>query len=392
MSGEWTAERQLWHQLREHPELLVAIRESKLPELPLQRLLRKTWPDELIPPAFALEQCRRKAEGKFARAAEMWLEKKSLEQSTSEAVARHKARRFREAEYVWDFCAGIGGDALALAQHTSVIAVDLSPVNSLLLEWNAELYGVSDRIHPVTASVEGQTGARGWVHIDPDRRAGKAGRSLRVEDMQPGLDYLVTLPARFHGGAIKLSPASNFGGKFPDYEAELISLNGECKEATLWFGTLGEPGLWRATVLPAGESIAGNPMDAWPQLGELGCYLYDPDPAVVRAGLVNQLAEEQQLLRLDDAEEYLTADHLLHSPFVQTFEVLEELPNNDRAIRKSVRSHGLGQIEIKCRHIPIQADQVRKKLDLSGDQPGVLVYARLAGKARAILCRRVTEE
>ena len=66
----------------------------------------------------------------------------------------------------------------------------------------------------------------------------------------------------FGGGGIKASPASNFGGKFPHAEIELVSLEGECKEATIWFGELAEPGLWRTTVLPSGETIAGDPLAA----------------------------------------------------------------------------------------------------------------------------------
>ena len=89
------------------------------------------------------------------------------------------------------------------------------------------------------------------------------------------------------GGAIKLSPASNFGGKFDDVEIELVSLHGECKEATIWFGSLATPGLYRATVLPAGETLAADPLSEFPEQGPLAKYLYDPDPAIVRSGLVD---------------------------------------------------------------------------------------------------------
>ena len=73
---------------------------------------------------------------------------------------------------------------------------------------------------------------------------------------------MTQLTKEFRGGAIKTSPASNFGGKFPLAEVELVSLKGECKEATIWFGELAEPGLWRATALPSGESLSGDPLSA----------------------------------------------------------------------------------------------------------------------------------
>ena len=91
---------------------------------------------------------------------------------------------------------------------------------------------------------------------------------------------------------------------------------------------------------------------------------------------------------MDEAEEYLTSEHAVYSPFVQTFAVLAELPNQSRALRDWFRQSEFGQLEIKCRHIPIQADKLRKELSLPGTQPGVLVIARVAGKARAIAAQR----
>ncbi|MCH8271326.1 MAG: hypothetical protein IH985_08990 [Planctomycetes bacterium] len=115
-----------------------------------------------------------------------------------------------------------------------------------------------------------------------------------------------------------------------------------------------------------------------------GHYVHHGD----RAGLIDLLAAQTGLRRLDESEEYLTSDRLIDSPFVKAFEILAELPNNEREIRRFFRGANFGQLEVKCRHIPIQADVVRRRLSLEGDQPGVLIFARLSGKARALVCRR----
>ena len=138
------------------------------------------------------------------------------------------------------------------------------------------------------------------------------------------------------------------------------------------------------------ETLAGDPLSAYADMSAVGRYVYDPNPAIVRAGLIDLLSSQTELARLDDAEEYMTSDQLVNSAFVQPFEVLAELPNNDRTIRKFFRDANFGQVEIKCRHIPIQVETVRRKLQLDGDAAGVLIFARVAGKARAIVCRRVT--
>jgi hypothetical protein len=227
------------------------------------------------------------------------------------------------------------------------------------------------------------------VHIDPDRRAQAAGRAVRVEDYVPGLEFLQHMAGTVRGGAIKLSPASNFGGKFVDVEIELVSLHGECKEATIWFGELRGSESWRATVLPSGETLTGEPLDDAAEICLPRQFVYDPDPAVVRAGLVDAAAMRLGLARLDAAEEYLTGAECVSTDLAQVFEIVAELPNNPAEIRAYFRMSDFGQVEIKCRHIPIDADGIRRRLPLPGNQPAVLIFARLAGKSRALVCRRV---
>ena len=375
-------------ELRQTPELLELISAWSGSELGLQSRLRRQFPDALVRAAISLCELRRKAVNKFARAASMWFDRRGLEQSTAELVARHKAKRFDDA--VWDLCSGIGSDAIAMADRCAVIAVDLNPAAGLRTRWNAEVYGVAERVETRCADVLKVDSISGWVHIDPDRRAGSEGKASRIEDYVPGLPELLDLTSRCRGGAIKVGPASNFGGKFPDTEIELISLAGECKEATVWFGELAGSESFRATVLPAGESIAGHPLDAVGVVAPLGRYVYDPDPAVVRAGLIDVVAERLGLNRLDGAEEYLTSDRLVQSAFVHPFEVLAELPNNEHDLRAWLRTSDFGQIEIKCRHIPVQAETLRRRLPLPGTKPGVVLIARIDGKSRMICARRQT--
>jgi hypothetical protein len=75
---------------------------------------------------------------------------------------------------------------------------------------------------------------------------------------------------------------------------------------------------------------------------------------------------------------------------VQPFEVVAELPNNDREIRRYFRGAEIGRLEIKCRRIPIDVESLRRKLPLSGESAAVLIFARLNGRARALVCRRVS--
>ncbi len=375
------------------PELLASIPVERVHEMKLQAELRKKFDPELVRTALTLVELRNRAKAKFTRAAELWLDRASLEQATAESIARHKAKRFSDSETpVLDLFSGMGSNAIGLAlEGRNVIAVETTELQATRVRMNAAAYGVSDRIQ---ASVEENPLAlagESLLHLQPRRELGKQ-RAVKLEDHQPALDELKALIDVTPGGAFTLSSASNFGGKFDGCEAELISLNGDCLEAVIWYGSLRKEHAMTATILPAGWTMSGNPWEAYAQVGPLGTYLYDPDSAVVRAGLLNQLAESLQLDRLDGAEEYLSGNELISSPAVTPYEVIADLPNNDRDIRNYFRQSEIGELEIRCRHVPVDAAALRRKLPLSGREKAVLFYAKLDGKTRALIARRVDQQ
>ena len=91
--------------------------------------------------AIRLIQARAKAALKFEHGLQMWVDPIAIEQATSELVARHKASRFA-CPLVVDLCAGIGGDALALAARSDVLAVDLDQGMCRRLGYNALVYNL----------------------------------------------------------------------------------------------------------------------------------------------------------------------------------------------------------------------------------------------------------
>ena len=110
-------------------------------ELARQIQLRREYPDRLVRGAFALCDLRLQSRREvFPELRKCGFDRQGMEQSTSELVAQHKAKRF--SGNVIDLCSGIGGDLpLALAEHcSSVMAVDSNPVSCLRSAWNADVY------------------------------------------------------------------------------------------------------------------------------------------------------------------------------------------------------------------------------------------------------------
>jgi hypothetical protein len=308
-------------------------------------------------------------------------------------VAVHKARRFAGRTSVSDLCCGIGIDAAALAAHTNVHAIDLSADMVQRAEWNADLLSTAGRVTGITADVTTHHWSGHCVHADPDRRGGRERPVKRLEQYQPPLEWMQLLTRSAIAGALKISPAANFQQKFPGCEIELVSLDGECREATVWFGEFAGTEPFRATLLPSGETLAASPLSAWaPQAESVSDFLLDPDPSIVRAGLIDVLAERHSLQRLDPEEEYLTAASVPPTGFVSAFSVRAVLGANPRELRSYFRDHPAREYEILCRRIPTDADAVRKQLPAGDGPPAAIIFCRISGRARTVVASRYTGE
>lgn len=348
---------------------------------------------ERVNAAVRIAATRRRAAPKFANAAAMWFDATGLEQSTAEAVARHKAMRFAPAGVAFDLCSGIGSDSIAIAAAgPGVISVDLDPASNRRTLWNAAAYGVAEKILAVRNRAQATPmPPSAWAHIDPDRRAGRSVRAKSLEGYEPGVAFLQSVARSQPGGAFKLGPASDFATAFddPSFEIELISLGGECKEATVWFGAAANCRR-RATCLPAGTTWTDRdgPAGSSPACLDVGAWVYDPDPSLARAGLLDAFAVAHGLARLSAGIDYLTSADRVVSPFLPAYEVVETFPLDMKAVRRGLTAHKVGPLDVKIRGVELTPEAVRTRLKLDGDRPATLLLHGGATRG-AILARRI---
>ncbi len=380
----------LLRRLKDCPEIFAAISASTPAELSSQRKLREAFDDELVRAALSVHEARQRAADLLPNADQLWLTRVGLEQSTSREVAAHKAKRFSQFASVFDLCCGIGVDAAAMAEHADVTAIDSAPVMCLRTDWNAAIWDRSEHIRTQCADVTNLDWSDQIVHVDPDRRSGRDRPTKRLELYQPSLEWMQQLTRTAAGGGIKISPASNFLQKFPGCEIELISLNGECREATVWFGSLAGEHAFRATALPTGDSISAEPLSAWTNVVPAAAeFMFDPDPAIVRSGLLDVIAEQYSMQRLDSEEEYLTGAECVTSGFVRAFRIEAVLSGNLKDLKQHLRTAPSTHYEVKCRRIPTNADAVRRQLPTGTAAPRVIFFARISGRATIVVAHRV---
>jgi SAM-dependent methyltransferase len=312
----------------------------------------------------------------------MWFTRDGLEQSSSEPLARHRAARYAGLARVADLCCGIGGDLVGLAGAVDeVLAVDRDPLHLRMAERNAEAYGLAVRTALSDVRELSLDGVHG-VFVDPARRLG--GRRLRTGDSEPPLDWCTGLAETVPAVGIKAAPGLDRDTVPPGWEVEFVADGRDLKEAVLWSPALAEAGS-RATLLPGGEQLLpapGEPVDC----RQPGGYLLDPNPAVTRAGLVEELARELDAWKIDPRIAFLSADRPLHSPFGRSLRVISSLPWREKDIAAQLRAHDIGPLDIRRRGLAGDVDVLRRKLRTDGTRPATLVMTRVADRPWALVC------
>jgi hypothetical protein len=125
--------------------------------------------------------------------------------------------------------------------------------------------------------------------------------------------------------------------------------------------------------------------DPGAEVGGVGAFLYEPDGAVIRAGLVTAVAAGVQGHLVDRRIAYVTGDAAFHTPFARSYRVVEELPYREKQLRAALRERNVGTLTIKKRGVDIAPEQLRKRLALRGDEAATIVLTRVAGEGTALL-------
>ena len=346
--------------------------------------LRQRFSPELVAAALGQQELRTRATAKFTRAADMFFTRPGLEQASAEVVSEHHSHRYRGSAMIADLCCGIGGDLVALAAEAHVLAVDRDPVHLWMARQNARAYGVDGNVETLEADVRDvDLSGVDAVFIDPARRSA-AGRK-RVGESEPPLDWCLDLHRSVDRVGIKAAPGLPHDAVPPGWEMELVAVGRDLKEAVLW-----SPGLataaTRATLLPAGDTLVAGQGGDPVKVGDPSEYLLDPNPAVTRAGLVEDLARDLGAYKIDDQIAFLTSDAEVHSPFARTLRVIDSGPWNQKQLPERLRQLDIGAVDIRRRGLAGDVDALHRKLKLSGSRRATLVMTRARDRPWALIC------
>jgi len=352
--------------------------------------LRTEFPPDLVAAVLTVHELRTRARGKLGRADEWWLTRHGLEQSTAEVIATWRARRYRNLGSVADLCCGIGGDLIALAERSpngKVLAVDRDPLHLALAEANARVHGVRERTTFREADVrEVDLAEVDGVFIDPARRSGQD--RLAVGQSEPPLEWCIALVERVTHVGIKAAPGIPHHLVPAGWELEMIGIGFDLKEAVLWSPAIARTNA-SATVTVDDreyhlEPIPGEPVPV--RAPEAGEFLLDPNPAITRAGLVEDLARLTGSAKLDDRLAFLVNITAVDSPFARTLPIVASLPWNEKQIRARLRELDAGPVDVRRRGLAGDVDAIAKRLRGKGSRPLTVAMTRVQDRPWGLIC------
>jgi hypothetical protein len=346
------------------------------------QMLAKRFPRELARAALETAILRREARVKFPQAEVMYFTREALEQASSWLVAEYRSNRYMGFDHILDLGCSIGGDTLPFSQVAKTTGIDNDPLRLAMARENARALGLDADFLQADLTDYALPSASA-AFFDPARRHDHH-RAFSVEDYTPPLSiikkWLPDIPAL----GVKISPGVDLDEiEGYDCEVEFISVNRALKEAVLWFGPL-KSAHRRATLLPGPHTLIADDIPQLP-LSLPRAYLYEPDPAILRAGLVTVVGEQLDATQLDPQIAYLTGDTHIDTPFARVWAVEDWMPFQLKRLRAYLRDRKVGRLTVKKRGSPLVPEELIHDLRLAGEEEKTIFLTQLEGKPIVIV-------
>lgn len=323
----------------------------------------------------------------------------ALEQASGERTAAYKAT-LMSGKRVIDLSGGLGVDSIFFARiFEQVVYSERDPLLCSVVAHNLQKCGIEnvriENAESIALLDSLPDDFFDWIYVDPARRE-EGRRSIGLEAASPDVvashDLFLRKALRV---CIKASPALEISALkkllASLQEIVVVSVDRECKEILLLLERgcpADKPATIRAVCLSSGsreisEVIGDGEVErvVAPAVKE---YLYEPDPAIIKAKLSSRLAADSGLEFVNQSVDYLTADRKVEHFAGRTFRVVECVAWKPKSFRAFLERHELVGASIQRRDFPLSTEELRKKYRLVESERHFLFFTKDA--ARRALC------
>jgi THUMP domain-like len=327
----------------------------------------------------------------------------ALEQCSSEAAARYKADLV-QGRALADLTGGLGVDTRYFAgRFAQVHYVERQPALAEAAAWNLAQLGVPNvAVHHQAAEdfLAHLPQPIDCFYLDPARRA-EQGRVFQLQDCEPdAAAWLPRLLALAPQVLLKTSPLLDLAAArrqlhlaVPGALAQVVVLavDNDCKEVlyllnrpgaapapepTVRAVNLGRPGTTEFAFTLAQEQAATAP------LGPPENYLYEPNPAVLKAGAFKSVAVGYGLTKLHPHTHLYTSALAVPDFPGRRFRLKAQIKPDKRALKELIPA---GRANLAVRNFPQTVAQLRQQLALREGGDEYLFACTLADGRKVIL-------
>ncbi|MBI4152209.1 methyltransferase domain-containing protein [Candidatus Woesearchaeota archaeon] len=325
----------------------------------------------------------KKALEKHSRADELYHSAEDIRWATPEVVADYRAKRL-QCKTIVDVGCGIGFQTFAFAKKCDhVFAIDIDPEKIEKAEKNAAVlwlknitFIAGDALSP---QVIRQLKNVDIVFCDPARLPEETERTTAT--IQPNISELLRLYGKLTDRiAIEFPPQIQ---EIPfACEREYLSWQGKLNRLNLYFGGL-KKSERSAVTLPTEEQIVPQKGAVLREVPAPQQYLFDVDPAVVKAGLLAELSAKTGAALLQRGKNIVfTAPRLVKDAFfVHVYKILETVSFEQKLLLRALRKQGAGTIILRYSIDPNEYAAVRRSLEKELKGQKVVCLFRLDDQA-----------
>ena len=324
----------------------------------------------------------------------------SIEQCSSEASAQYKANLLEGATFA-DLTGGLGIDTYFISQHFhQADYVERQTELCDLAKHNFEVLKADVKVWNETAEEYlKHCTPKDCIFIDPARRDEHGRKTVSIGDCTPDVAALQEeMLEKANKVMVKLSPMLDITKALEELhhvsEVHVVAVANECKELDVIMerGYQGEPRFVCVNLLtrqPELRFMMEEEKNSPSRLAEgVSNYLYEPNPAVMKAGCFRLLTERYGVSKLHKNSNLYTSEQQVADFPGRIFEVEGWAPYN-----KKLKQTLLADVEkasIAVRNFPLSVAELRKTLKIGDGDETYLFAATLKGEQKVVIRTKKT--
>ncbi|MDF1533036.1 MAG: class I SAM-dependent methyltransferase [Methanosarcinaceae archaeon] len=327
----------------------------------------------------------------------LYSDKDGIRFATPKVVAEYRAKRLK-CKTLADISCGIGGQTIFFAKECDLVyAVEIDPKKIEYARKNCELHDIDNVVFicgdALSPDVMEQISKVDVIFSDPARPAEEDMR--KVMSLEPGIPNVMSAYSDKTDNFVFEAPPQMPPDRIPfDCEREYLSLDGQLNRLTLYFGNLKQ--CERSAVsLPDGTYIGST--DTTYDIKEtqnIKKYAYEPQPSVVKAEMLPQLAGsikkdianvDVELFKIDKKRLLLTSNTQFKNGMIKhNYSVFQVTDFEPKAINSILKRHDVGTVVLRAGVGPADYWTIRNKIEngLSGENT-IHLFVK---DEKAILC------